>query len=197
MSLSFDLPPLGNVNYQQVVARPLFTAADCEQTLDALDEEDWTAAAITSEGSRSAAYDDKVRSAKLQRLPTDDSWPFQQMVDALGEVNSEVFRFITSGIFDSDAPSVARYSAERADHFRPHQDAAGAHCRRKLTFVVQLTDGDEYGGGDLLFKDGGIVAPRDRGTLIVFPSTLFHVVSPVTKGVRHALVGWVHGPTLA
>jgi len=193
----FDVAPLGNTQYQQVVSRQVFSPRDCDQVVAGLAGADWTAAGITAEGSTSAAYDNKVRSAMLQKLPCDDSWPFAELVEAVGAVNSEVYRFELSGVYDSDAPSVARYRAEESDHFRPHQDAGGAHCRRKLTYVVQLSDGDAYTGGDLLIKDGGIVAPREQGTLIVFPSTLFHVVSPVIQGVRHALVGWIHGPTIA
>ena len=197
MSYRFDLAPLANDQYQQVVARPLFTAEECDGIVGLLSEDRWTAAGITQEGTRAAAYDGKVRSASLQRLPDDDSWPLASLVDGIAEVNAEIYRFELSGLWDSDFPSVARYRAEQTDHFRPHQDAGGAHCRRKLTFVVQLSHGDDYAGGDLLIKDGGIVAPRDVGTLIVFPSTLFHVVSPVTHGVRHALIGWVHGPTVS
>jgi PKHD-type hydroxylase len=193
----FDVAPLGNTQYQQVVARSLFSAGDCERIVAQLDPGDWTAAGITAEGSTAAAYDNKVRSATLQKLPCDDSWPFRELVDAIAGVNSEVYRFELSGVYDSDGPSVARYRAEETDHFRPHQDAGGAHCRRKLTYVVQLSDGDSYVGGDLLIKDGGIVGPRAQGTLIIFPSSLFHVVSPVIQGVRHALVGWIHGPTMA
>ena len=197
MGHRFDVAPPANAQYQEVTALSLFDADECAQVLAALDGQRWTDAGITQDGSRAAAYDAKVRSAKLQQLPDDGSWPFDRLVRALSDVNSEVYRFQLSGIYDSDAPSVARYSAEQTDHFRPHQDAGAAHSRRKLTYVVQLSDGADYGGGDLLIKDGGIVAPRDQGTLIVFPSTLFHVVSPVTMGVRHALIGWVHGPTMS
>lgn len=197
MGHQFDVAPVGNRQYQEVSVRSVFDTAQCAQVIGALDGRGWTDAAITQVGSRAAAYDAKVRSAKLQKLPDDESWPFEQLLRAVADINSEVFRFTLSGIYDSDSPSVARYSAEQTDHFRPHQDAGGAHCRRKLTYVVQLSDGNDYGGGDLLIKDGGVVAPREQGTLVVFPSTLFHVVSPVTMGVRYALIGWVHGPTMS
>lgn len=35
---------------------------------------------------------------------------------------------------------------------------------------------------------------KDAGDLIVFPSTLWHQVRPVTAGVRHSLVTWWNGP---
>ena len=33
-----------------------------------------------------------------------------------------------------------------------------------------------------------------KGAMILFPSFLLHKVSPVTKGTRNSLVGWVRGP---
>lgn len=68
---------------------------------------------------------------------------------------------------------------------------------RKLSFVVQLSDPDDYEGGNLqlLAEDGkSYFAPRQRGTVIVFDSRTQHRVLKVTKGTRKSLVGWVVGP---
>ena len=68
---------------------------------------------------------------------------------------------------------------------------------RKLSFVVQLSDPDDYEGGNLqlLAEDGkSYFAPRKRGTVIVFDSRTQHHVLKVTKGTRKSLVGWVVGP---
>lgn len=68
---------------------------------------------------------------------------------------------------------------------------------RKLSFVVQLSDPDDYEGGNLqlLAEDGkSYFAPRKRGTVIVFDSRTQHRVLKVTKGTRKSLVGWVVGP---
>ena len=77
---------------------------------------------------------------------------------------------------------------------------------RKLSVTVSLTDPEEYEGGDLEFDfrsshdyefgkntDGNkkICEPaRARGSVIVFPSFVWHRVKPVTKGVRNSLVMW-------
>ena len=68
---------------------------------------------------------------------------------------------------------------------------------RKLSFVVQLSNHDDYEGGNLqlLAEDGkSYFAPRKRGTIIVFDSRTQHRVLKVTKGTRKSLVGWVVGP---
>ena len=67
---------------------------------------------------------------------------------------------------------------------------------RKLSFVVQLSSEDDYEGGNLqLLDEAGqsYIAPRKRGTVILFDSRTQHRVLKVTKGVRKSLVGWVCG----
>lgn len=67
---------------------------------------------------------------------------------------------------------------------------------RKLTFVLQLTDPSEYEGGDLILWNSRNprVMQKKFGRLLFFPSNILHEVTPVTKGIRYSLVGWVHGP---
>ena len=70
---------------------------------------------------------------------------------------------------------------------------------RKLSMTVSLTDPDEYEGGDLEFyfrnTDKGSQPRiceeiRKKGSVIIFPSFVWHRVKPVTKGIRHSLVCW-------
>jgi PKHD-type hydroxylase len=68
---------------------------------------------------------------------------------------------------------------------------------RKLSFVVQLSDPDDYEGGNLqLLDEAGrsYIAPRRRGTMILFDSRAQHRVLKVTSGLRRSLVGWTVGP---
>lgn len=68
---------------------------------------------------------------------------------------------------------------------------------RKLSFVLQLSDPDDYEGGNLqILSDIGksYICPRKRGTIIFFDSRSQHRVLKVTKGTRKSLVGWCVGP---
>ena len=68
---------------------------------------------------------------------------------------------------------------------------------RKLSFSLQLSDENEYSGGELEFKDvmgNTFFAPKNRGCLIIFDSRTEHRVCKITSGVRKSLVGWVEGP---
>ena len=71
---------------------------------------------------------------------------------------------------------------------------------RKLSVTVSLADDNEYDGGDLEFdlRDRGDSASnvitskeaRTKGSIIVFPSFVWHRVAPVTRGTRYSLVIW-------
>ena len=68
---------------------------------------------------------------------------------------------------------------------------------RKLSFVLQLSDPDDYEGGNLqLLDESGVsyFAPRKRGTIILFGSRTQHRVLPVKSGLRKSIVGWTVGP---
>ncbi|MFC4764732.1 2OG-Fe(II) oxygenase [Dyella koreensis] len=85
--------------------------------------------------------------------------------------------------------------------FHIHQD--GVHhrdsdCRSMLTFMVYLTDGDDFEGGDTLFYAAGPQAGEGKsnlvarvrphaGSLIVFDHSIWHAGEEVTRGVKHVL----------
>ena len=91
----------------------------------------------------------------------------------------------------------------RKDGNLPHeytQDFNKFFKVRKLSMTLNLTDPNSYEGGDLMFdlgKNEGDISTateaRNQGTIIVFPSFLYHCVSPVTKGIRYSLVNWSLG----
>ena len=66
---------------------------------------------------------------------------------------------------------------------------------RKLSIVIQLTDENEYEGGDFEFLEiQNPVGFRKQGSVLVFPSYNTHRVTEVTKGIRNSLVCWMEGP---
>ena len=75
---------------------------------------------------------------------------------------------------------------------------------RKLSLTLQLTDKTKYEGGDFQFKwiqddKEGLLNTitvddaKDLGTIIIFPSFIYHQVLPITKGKRESLVNWSVG----
>lgn len=187
---------VGNPRLLDPAGAQVFTAEECDRIIASADAE-WTPYRIAAdeEGNRDAVVPE-TRSVVGQPLGgPPDEFPNRQLLEAITAVNAEVFRFDLVGIYPEDGLSILRYEADTNDHYRPHRDYGPGYTTRKLTVIVQLTDGDAYVGGDLYFPDAGTAAPRDRGTMILFPSFLSHTVTPVVRGTRHVIVGWVHGPT--
>ena len=68
---------------------------------------------------------------------------------------------------------------------------------RKLSFALQLSSPDDYEGGNVILLDEAgkkYIAPRQRGTVVLFDSRTQHRVNKVKSGVRKSIVGWVVGP---
>lgn len=91
------------------------------------------------------------------------------------------------------------YHASDNGHYDWHADVFWNNTEtmydRKLSLTIQLSNPDEYEGGDFQFQH--VDTPEDikkKGTVLVFPSYLFHRVTPVTKGIRKSLVAWFEGP---
>lgn len=70
---------------------------------------------------------------------------------------------------------------------------------RKLSMSIQLSEGSEYEGCDLILCDTSRVyhnLTRQLGCGVVFDSKTPHKVTHLTNGVRYCLVSWIHGPRL-
>ena len=70
---------------------------------------------------------------------------------------------------------------------------------RKLSVTCSLSSPEDYEGGELEFQfrnqDDPTVTRKcteilPRGSVVVFPSFVWHRVRPVTKGTRYSLVIW-------
>ncbi|NDB60853.1 2OG-Fe(II) oxygenase [bacterium] len=138
---------------------------------------------------------EEIRDSKIHFINYDNTtfdWFFPKILQTLVNVNTDYFDFDILG-FQEDL-QFTEYNAP-SGHYSDHTDKLLQGNVRKLSMVVQLTDPDEYEGGELELCLGGepFVVPREQGTLITFPSYVLHRVKPTTKGTRHSLVGWVTG----
>jgi len=73
--------------------------------------------------------------------------------------------------------------------------------QRKLSVTLSLSEDKDYKGGELEFDMRNtdpdkkanthvLKEIRSKGSLVVFPSDVWHRVKPVKRGVRHSLVIW-------
>ncbi|CAM1374584.1 2OG-Fe(II) oxygenase [Tenacibaculum xiamenense] len=140
-------------------------------------------------------YNDELRKSSVQFIENtpENDWVYNRLANLAIKCNNERYWFDLLGFHQE--LQLTRYS--EGDFFDWHLDfGPGEISARKLSITTQLSDSDEYEGGDLQFMINQKIvnAPREKGTIIVFPSFIMHRVTPITKGERKSIVGWVSGP---
>ena len=72
---------------------------------------------------------------------------------------------------------------------------------RKLSCTLLLNDPNDYDGGQFEFDYRNTNQSNKKqvnelnqiGSILIFPSFVWHKVFPITKGVRYSLVAWYLG----
>jgi PKHD-type hydroxylase len=130
-------------------------------------------------------------------------WLFAHLEALILDANEE-YEFDLHGI--NETVNLLHYKTNQnqgvAGHYIGHTDfGPGFLSTRKLTIIIQLSDEKEYDGCRLNLidwsdEDYGAPgnAPVEQGSLIVFPSYMYHSVSPIARGERYCLNLWVNGP---
>lgn len=137
---------------------------------------------------------DKLRQSEIMFIkPVGNEWIYDRLSTACIQANTGRYKFDITG-FQTEL-QLASYGAR--NFFDWHMDfGTGDLSNRKLSITVQLSDPDEYEGGDLQFmiNQDVFTATKEKGTAIIFPSFALHRVTPITKGCRKSIVGWISGP---
>ena len=123
----------------------------------------------------------------------ENAWLFSKIAQVCQKLNQQYYGFDLRGIYEP----LQFVEYNEGDFFNWHLDfGPGISSARKLSFSIQVSEDEDYEGGDLEFQINEIQepAPRMRGTIVVFPSFIMHRVTQVLSGKRRALVGWVAGP---
>ena len=172
----------------------LFTAEEVEQILALWNEHQADMASVS--GDVDNHYEVELRKSSVIMLPPADQtmWIYKKLSDAVLQANKERYDFDLVGY--NDYLQLTRYA--EGEFFDWHLDfGTKAVSTRKLSITIQLSDESEYEGGELQFMTNNktVVAPKTKGTAIMFPSFVMHRVTPITKGVRHSIVGWASGPS--
>ncbi len=138
----------------------------------------------------------------------DDPWVYKELHPFIDKANKNA-----GWNFDWDFSEQCQFTKYKLNQYydwhcdswnRPYEKGNTKGKIRKLSMTCQLTDGSEYDGGELEFdfrqydphmrdeskhlQQAKEILPK--GSIIVFPSFVWHRVKPVTKGVRYSLVMW-------
>lgn len=117
------------------------------------------------------------------------AWLFGKL-DALFQIAAAEFDLPVGPV--REEIQILRY--EQGEHFQMwHTDAGTDYVEtRRISMSVELSERGDYEGGELeVVPDRiGLARTLSRGSAQLFPSRAIHRVTPVTHGIRWALVAW-------
>lgn len=192
-----SLPPIVRKEYNldfvdYVWYKNLFNEVEVKNILSLWDSNLVKEAEVNADNTR-ITRDDLRKSEVMFIAPSGNEWVYDKLSAASIQANSNRYKFEITG-FQTEL-QLASYGPQQ--FFEWHMDfGTGNVSNRKLSISVQLSDPDEYEGGELQFmiNQNIFTATKEKGTAIIFPSFGLHRVTPVTKGVRKSIVGWISGP---
>ena len=156
----------------------------------------WEDAKASTDGGRK-----NIRTSKIAWIV--DAYLRQQLFNSVVILNKQTWNYDLDG---SDALQYGTYSDGGKYDWHIDQEleprkVGDQYLIRKLSMTIWLNDPDEYEGGELDIEVKG--PHRDlrydtfklsKGSILIFPSYMWHRVRPVTLGVRKSLVTWFSGP---
>tara|TARA_S200002703_G_scaffold144481_1_gene138181 strand:- start:39 stop:662 length:624 start_codon:yes stop_codon:yes gene_type:complete len=147
----------------------------------------------------------KIRDSNVVWL--NDLWIYKELHPFVQEANQK-----SGWNFEWDSSEICQFTKYKNNQFydwhcdswkKPYNDPGNIrHGKvRKLSMTCQLTDSSEYKGGELEFDFRNDNPNKKRntykcteilskGSIIIFPSFVWHRVKPVRSGTRYSLVVW-------
>ena len=173
----------------------LFSKEECEKIIEIAKNKGLQFGVIRNENKDVEKSD--VRSSQICWFYPDNEtdWIFRRVSEIVVNLNNRFFNFDISGL--NEGFQFTNYKSP-GDKYGKHIDKGYGYPVRKLSLSIQLTDPNEYEGGELILyeHESGQKMSKQQGDLVLFPSYMLHKVKPVTKGERNSLVGWVTGKQL-
>tara|TARA_Y100001973_G_C5161146_1_gene313583 strand:+ start:147 stop:761 length:615 start_codon:yes stop_codon:yes gene_type:complete len=191
-------------NFKFVVHKDDFlTEKRCDELLNMFDDSKKYKATVagTYKGNGSDVVNENVRKVQEVRFSEDiilsDGFNLNKNLKMACEMANRIFfNFDIS----NELSNIRMLRYKDTGKYDWHLDIGNEETSvRKITAIVQLSDENDYEGGNFEFsmtdetgKDTA-VGSRKRGSLILFPSYLGHRVSPLTSGVRSSILTWMLG----
>ncbi len=169
----------------------VFTAAEVAACVAAINAADWTDGRATA-GLQSAPV--KNNAQLPEESPVSREWG-GRVLDALGRSPQFVAAALPHRTYP---PLFNRYAGGQS--FGTHIDNAirpvrgtAVKVRTDLSATLFLSDPATYDGGELLVETafGAQAVKLPAGSLVLYPASSLHRVTPVTRGVRLASFFWV------
>jgi PKHD-type hydroxylase len=142
------------------------------------------------------------RRSKIRFINNGD-WRFSELFTDLWKMAIQANNdFFNVHITKLDFVQLAEYDSSYKGEYKSHHDVFWLNndpfYHRKLSCVIQLSDPNDYEGGDFELVDTSTFPQseelRQQGTVIFFPSFFMHRANPVLRGTRYSIAAWFEGP---
>jgi hypothetical protein len=174
-----------------------FTSHECQKIIE-MTNQFYPSNASIGGNIENSRIQKQMRSAAIYGIDYDEktAWIFEKIANVVSIVNTLHFDYDIAGITHSI--QLIEYSADWPikGHYDWHIDSGkGEPAHRKISLTAQISDPNDYEGCELIINNHAheVIGTRERGSIHLFPSYMLHKVSPITKGIRYALVIWIHG----
>ena len=188
--------PTNNCIPPSVVVMDVFTPEECDRIIEIGNWETLETAKV-----RGGSVQSQIRSSSLRFIEPDGvkvKWIFERLKEITDNVNDRIYEFQLNYF---SPPQFTHYGV--GDYYDWHMDLLmGKPCEamfmRKLSATVFLSNPKHYTGGELLMgrnTDGGHeeIIEAKQGSMVLFPSFIWHKINPVKSGERYSLVVWNEG----
>jgi len=151
-----------------------------------------------------------TKNRKSNVIFIDEKWIYKEIHPFIHEANIRSgwnFQWDFSESCQFTKYGVGQYYGWHCDSYKePYHNNPNTNLNgkiRKLSVTVSLSEPEDYDGGDLEFDFRDTVIKKrvssrlhtcdeikPRGSIVIFPSFVWHRVTPVTRGTRYSFVVW-------
>lgn len=179
--------------FEAKIFKDLFSPEECHKIINNSDFISTNQATIGSKDDINTSVRNTIVS--YFNISHFNSWIFNRISKVLLNANQYFYQFDLINFMEIQLLQYNEGGFYRwHNDVRLKRDSYGNHTSRKLSYVVFLSNPDDYDGGQLVLESNEKRIEMNQGSIVIFPSFIVHKVEPVTKGTRHTIAGWVHGP---
>lgn len=190
-------------SWSHILSEEIFSKDDCEKIVELCKK---TLTIKPSVNFSNNKIDIRKSKNDFLFLDNENRWIFEKINHFIEHVNS---RFFKMNLIGYESIQYAEYQSKTQDKYDWHTDLIFGDklqdtkyipniiLTRKLSISILLSDETTYEGGNFELHTNGEHKPNKiemkQGSAVVFPSYVFHRVTPMITGTRKSLVVWVVG----
>ena len=168
-----------------------FSDAECDEIIKYGRDSTLHFASVLDTSGLAARLTRNVKSNWIAHDKPNVTWLFDKVESCIRKVNDRTLKFELDHL-----ESLQYLEYGPLQFYNTHVDnGADVVATRKYTAIIQLSHPMASSGGNLRIHSMNKErhAPRERGSVVIFPSHLPHRAKPVWYGKRKVLVAWMRG----